>query len=420
MSGLRIAYERAGDGPPLVLLHGYVGDARGTWGRQIDDLSDEFTVVAWEAPGMGRSSDPPESFRLPDYADCLAGFVAALGLERPHVAGLSFGGGLALELYRRHPDDPGLARARRRVCGVGRVPSPEVVEERLRQVLQLSDLPPDRFVRAVLPTMFSTSVSEQTLDEFAANVSAFHPAGLRAMARSFAEADLRDVLPRIDVPTLLLYGDQDMRAPMSVAEDLHAAIPSSRLVVLPGVGHVSSVEAGERFTAEVRMFLRYAFGRLRCIGPRWSVHRPIEAPSVGDALQLVFAGVLEREAGAGDRSFTVEDTSTSEGPAFAADAGADVHADAPRRRRPRTRPPRCAGPPGSRRPSGSASAIASAQRTPGPGRRRWRGSRRPSSSPHVPRSGSRSLATSRSWSLEQPRHARRRSPPPSRSSPRCR
>ena len=102
VQGLRIAYERAGEGPPLVLLHGYVGDGRGTWRRQIDELSDEFTVVAWDAPGMGRSSDPPASFRLPDYADCLAGFVEALGLGRPHVAGLSFGGGLALELYRRH------------------------------------------------------------------------------------------------------------------------------------------------------------------------------------------------------------------------------------------------------------------------------------------------------------------------------
>jgi pimeloyl-ACP methyl ester carboxylesterase len=47
-------------------------------------------------PGAGGSKDPPESFRLPEYADCLAGFVAALGLERPHLCGLSFGGGLAL------------------------------------------------------------------------------------------------------------------------------------------------------------------------------------------------------------------------------------------------------------------------------------------------------------------------------------
>ena len=81
VEGLSIAYERAGEGPPLLLLQGFVGDARSTWGRQIDDFSDDFTVVAWDVPGAGRSSDPPESVRLPEYADCLAGFRHA----RPSV-----------------------------------------------------------------------------------------------------------------------------------------------------------------------------------------------------------------------------------------------------------------------------------------------------------------------------------------------
>ena len=55
--GLHIAYERAGSGPVLVLLHGYVGDGPTTWRRQLDALSAEFTVVAWDAPGAGRSTD---------------------------------------------------------------------------------------------------------------------------------------------------------------------------------------------------------------------------------------------------------------------------------------------------------------------------------------------------------------------------
>ena len=76
--------------------------------------------------------------------------------------------------------------------------------------------------------------------------------------RAFAAADLRDVLPRIAVPTLLIYGDEDRRAPLDVAHGLHASIPGSRLVVLRGVGHVSSVEAPERFNSELRVFLRAA------------------------------------------------------------------------------------------------------------------------------------------------------------------
>jgi pimeloyl-ACP methyl ester carboxylesterase len=259
VEGLRIAYERTGEGPPLVLLHGFVGDSR-EWRRQIDELSDEFTVVAWDAPGSGRSSDPPESFRILDYADCLARFVGAIGFERLHVAGLSFGGALALELYRRHRRVPmTLVLASAYAGWAGSLP-PEGVEQRLRLSLQAADLAPDRFVAALIPTLFSGSAPAEAVREFAAIMSEFHPAGFRAMARSLAEADLRDVLPHIDVPTLLLYGDQDVRAPLAVAEDLRAAIPTSRLVVMPGVGHMANVEAAERVDAEIRAFLRSVQG----------------------------------------------------------------------------------------------------------------------------------------------------------------
>ncbi len=255
VGGLGIAFERRGEGPPLVLLHGFVGHSR-EWRRQIDDLSDEFTVVAWDAPGSGRSSDPPESFRLADYADCLAAFIDALGLARPHVAGLSFGGALALELYRRHPTIPkSLVLASAYAGWAGSLPD-EIIEQRLKQTLQAADSPPEKLVRSMIPTMFSGSPRAEPVEAFREIMLEIHPAGLRAMARSLAEADLRDILPRITVPTLLLYGDQDVRAPLTVAQDLHAKIPASRLALMPGVGHMSSVEAAERFNAEVRSFLR--------------------------------------------------------------------------------------------------------------------------------------------------------------------
>ena len=63
-------------------------------------------MIAWDAPGAGSSADPPEWFRMPDYAECLAGFAATLGLERAHVTGLSFGGALALQLAYRYPAIP--------------------------------------------------------------------------------------------------------------------------------------------------------------------------------------------------------------------------------------------------------------------------------------------------------------------------
>ena len=96
--GLEIAYRRVGDGPPLVLVHGAAEDGR-AWQPQLA-LADEFTVVAWDEPGAGGSSDVPADFGLPDYARCLAALIDAIGLGPAHVAGLSWGGTVAQELYR--------------------------------------------------------------------------------------------------------------------------------------------------------------------------------------------------------------------------------------------------------------------------------------------------------------------------------
>ncbi|MGH9190018.1 MAG: alpha/beta fold hydrolase [Acidimicrobiales bacterium] len=255
VGGLRIGFRQAGEGRPLVLLHGALSDSR-VWRDQLEDLSDEFTVVAWDAPGCGASSDPPETFPLGEYADCLAGFIEALGLRRPHVLGHSFGAGLALELHRRHPSVPrSLVLVGAYAGWAGSLPAEEV-EMRLRLALESAELLPDRFVPQSIPGLFSDLIPAQRSEELARIMSEARPVGTRVMARAFADADLRDALPQIQTPTLLLCGGADQRSPPPVAEALHAAIPTSRMIVLPGLGHESYLESPERFNAEVRAFLR--------------------------------------------------------------------------------------------------------------------------------------------------------------------
>lgn len=251
---LHIAYERRGAGPPLVLLHGAVSDSR-WWRRQIDDLSDELTVVAWDAPGCGRSSDPPEDFQLSDYADCLADLILRIGLNKPHLLGLSFGGGLALEFYHRYPDVPATLVLASAYAGWAGSLSPEAVEERRRKGLRDSNLPPEQVVESWISTVISESASPEIIAEAKAIMREFHPAGMRAMLSAFAEADLSGMLSTVEVPTLLLYGELDQRSPLTVARSLEAGIPDSKLVVLPGVGHGSNLEAPEAFNSAVRSFL---------------------------------------------------------------------------------------------------------------------------------------------------------------------
>jgi pimeloyl-ACP methyl ester carboxylesterase len=254
VDGLRIAFQREGQGPPLLFLHGFFGDHR-VWRRQFE-LADEYTVVAWDAPGCGGSSTPPPTFGMPEYADALARFVEVLGLERPHVVGNSFGGTLALQLAFRHASIPRSVVAAGAYAGWSGSFPPDVVAQRLSQSLPDLELPAEDVVAKWTPGFVTTSAPASVLAELEAIISDFDPDGMRVMIRALAEADLREALPHIAVPTLLIWGDQDVRSPLSVADDLRTRIPGSRLVVIPGAGHLSHVEAPERFNAEVRGFLR--------------------------------------------------------------------------------------------------------------------------------------------------------------------
>ena len=255
VGGLRVAYKRAGDGPPLVLLHGYAGDGPATWRWQLEGLCGEFTVVAWDARGAGRSPPPPESFGMAGYADCLAGFAGGLGLVKPHVAGLSFGGAPALAFCRRHPAIPGTLILASAYAGWACSLPADVAEQRLRQALVLMSLPPSEFAGELLPTTFSEATPRVNDGEFGASMLVFHPAGFRAIARVSAE-NLRDALPHINVPTLLVYRGHDARAPLTVAEGLYAAMSGSALVVLPEVGHLCHIEDPGQFNSAARDFLR--------------------------------------------------------------------------------------------------------------------------------------------------------------------
>lgn len=255
VSGLRIGYEREGSGPPLVLLHGGFGFDRRSWARQRAALSDRYTVVAWDAPGCGESSDPPPGFGLPDYADCLAGFIDAVGLSRPHVLGISFGGALALQLFDRHPAVPRTLILAGAYAGwAGSLPADEV-DRRVARFADDMRRPAEEWIPTYLPGLLTDAAPPDMVEEARSLMSDVRPAANEALLRAMADADLRAVLPRIDVPTLLLYGELDVRSPVEVGRALHDAIPGSRLVLLPGVGHLSSLEGATRFNREVRSFL---------------------------------------------------------------------------------------------------------------------------------------------------------------------
>ena len=254
VDGMRIAYTRAGIGPTLVFLHGAPCDSR-TWQWMVPDLSRDHRVIAWDAPGFGGSSDIDDSWRAAQFADALASFIAALGLERPHVVGHSFGTMVALSLFRHHPQ---VAASLVLVGGyagwAGSLPRDEVAR-RLEMFLGMAELG-DAFDPRSYPGLFSDLLPTDRDHALATMMREnIRPATVRAAGHIGAETDLRPMLSTIDVPTLILHGEADARSPITNARELHAAIPTSQLVVLPRLGHACVVEDPEACSAEIRRFV---------------------------------------------------------------------------------------------------------------------------------------------------------------------
>ena len=254
VDGLEIAYRREGSGPPLVLAHGALATSR-LWEPQLEALSDEFTVVAWDEPGAGSSSDLPADFGLADYARCLAAVIEDVGLGPAHVGGLSWGGTVVLELYRRHPHLVATLLLIDTYAGwKGSLPAEEV-EMRVAFARHLVAAPDGQFA-PMLPGLFAgepPAAFVPLLEEMAAAV---RRESMLNQAEVLGAADQRDMLPTIAVPTLLLWGELDARSSLDVARAFEQAIPDTTLVVIPEAGHVSNLEQPQRFNDAVREWCR--------------------------------------------------------------------------------------------------------------------------------------------------------------------
>ena len=256
VGGLTVAYRQAGSGPALVLLHGAFEDGR-TWIWQMQNLSDEFAVIALDAPGFGASSDPPATWTTADYGNHLADVLDALGLDRPTVVGLSFGSVYALALYRERPGAVGALVLVSAYAGWAGSLSAEEVERRVEQTEREMSAPVEQLIEKWVPTLLTPTASPDVVELVTTMMRDSRRTGIRPALNALGAVDLRDVLATISVPTLLIYGDADVRSPADVVgQDLHARISGSTLVVIPDASHMVNLEQPEAFSTAIRRFYK--------------------------------------------------------------------------------------------------------------------------------------------------------------------
>ena len=251
---MRVHYERTGKGPALLLLHG-IGSSSRSFRHQLAGLSDACDVIAWDAPGYGRSEDPAVPFTLDELADRALALLDEVAIDRAHVLGVSMGGVIAQLVYHHQP-----ARVRSLILvdtnpGGGALPEPARSERVRQRVEALDRLGPRGMAEQRAPHLVRPDAAPELVAELVDIMAQVRPAGYRAAAVALGCTDLTSRLGAIRAPTLVVHGECDRVVPVATARELAAAIPGARLVVIPHAGHVSNQEQPDAFNAAVCAFL---------------------------------------------------------------------------------------------------------------------------------------------------------------------
>ena len=256
-NGIKLNYtDTGGSGTPVVLLHAFPFNTS-MWTPQIESLGDRFRFIAPDLKGFG-DSDAPEgegNYSMDTFADEVKGLVDSIGLDRFVLAGLSMGGYIALAYMRKYADGvAGLVLADTRA----EADPPEGKEKRTNQQQLVSS----EGTSGLIDTLAGALLSETTRTNKSDVVSSVKramdnpPAGfIGALEAMKNRIDSTDSLAKIDVPTLVIVGENDGVTPPDAARKLHENIGGSELVVIPEAGHISNMEAPEAFNGALAEFL---------------------------------------------------------------------------------------------------------------------------------------------------------------------
>ncbi len=253
---LEISFRDVGSGRGVVvLLHGFPFTSE-MWTSQLDALADRYRIIAPDFRGFGGSQTSPHSYTLARLADDISELLVSLGIERAVIGGLSMGGYVAFEFYRRHVQQvAGLVLADTR-------PDPDSAEARANR-LRMAALVQAEGVTAVVEQLIPKLLSPETRTErpeverrLRAMMGSATPSAIaHALEAMASRRDARPLLASVSVPTLVVVGADDQLTPPDESRAWSRAIDGAVFERIDGAGHVSNLERPQTFNARLLAFL---------------------------------------------------------------------------------------------------------------------------------------------------------------------
>jgi pimeloyl-ACP methyl ester carboxylesterase len=248
-SGVKIYYEVAGEGPPMILVHANAFDHR-LWMYQTASFSKHFRMVAVDLRGYGRSDKPTDPFSLGDMAADVTGVCANEGIDEAIFLGASTGAGICLLIGQSQPP---LVRGLVLVGGSSRGPSS--MNNRIEGFLS-GDIPAyhERYLRECVTEDFAaTNRGAWILSLFSEGSRQLSGASIAQIFRARMACDLTKDLQKVRAPTLVVNGEMDMS--LAAGRETAAGIPGATHIIIPGSGHLCNIEKPAEFDRAVKNFL---------------------------------------------------------------------------------------------------------------------------------------------------------------------
>lgn len=250
----KLAYSDTGRGLAVVLVHGFAND-RLLWDRQVNALQARYRLILPDLRGFGESGDADgRPISMDAYAGDIAALLDRLAVCRAVVGGISLGGYVALAFALRYPArTAGLVLANTRAIA----DSPEAAHQREQMAREIEARGAEAVVESYGDNPFRPDCPAVVKEAVRAMIRRQPVNGLVSGIRAMAvRPDRSGAIAALALPTLIVHGTEDRFIPVADAQAMHAAISGSRLVVLPGAGHLSCIDSPEPFNAALDAFFK--------------------------------------------------------------------------------------------------------------------------------------------------------------------
>ncbi len=248
--GLKLRYFECCEGEPLILIHG-LGDCIEGWTFQYDEFSKHFRVITLDLRGFGMS-DVPESISVEDFARDVKNLMDHLGIEKANLLGLSMGGVVCMEFYRQYPD-----RVKSLILANTLHKLPEAGRAMFEQRLKLLESSPDM-------TQIAEFIAEMSIHQDRPELKELVKTIIRKNNKEFytkvtaeiGKANYEELLPKIEVPTLVITAEFDITTPPALGREIASLIPNAEIKEVSNAAHLAKIENPEEFNLYVVEFLK--------------------------------------------------------------------------------------------------------------------------------------------------------------------